>query len=550
MSDPTSKRFKFKDETNPTIPSQSTLPTSDVKNQTVLSRSGMCNLTVDQSVLMTISELTHDSVINIVELQLFVSSENKSRLPPDVKWVWANNVGREIMLILIKNSELNLQAVRTLTVGRIKLTVQIYENPQGCIPCKKNGTSFVAKMLLQKLFRTSNTEYQMCYDTKKKMEDGLLETEYTCCKIIHKGPQRECHVYSSYLIDLIDFYQSSYIMTLPYIVFPLLLSKFLETSRKRKYYKITDSPMSLSSIIYFVFFEGYGPVKSFFRRLIFIGLVLYFRLRIVAEGFFNFSGSIFFVFYDPLLVYWAVFFPFSDVFKKNETPLLKMILSRATKHFSICTRYLYKYTGYGVVNVFVSGFDYQSIVNVYTILFNFKRWQRNLKTFFNKEELGFAKKCWYYFKAVLFSFLYIVCVSFILSLLILLKMGSYSLIFGHCLIYVRKRNRNCFWYYIKLLHACVLTLSIFISLFFFSLYLPYITLFFAGLILNAVYFSPYVTSITIAGPAEAFWKWGGRAPKARENSRGVRGHAPPENFEIQNLCNAISRILGQDSREL
>ena len=34
------------------------------------------------------------------------------------------------------------------------------------------------------------------------------------------------------------------------------------------------------------------------------------------------------------------------------------------------------------------------------------------------------------------------------------------------------------------------------------------------------------------GPAEAFWKWGGRAPKARENSRGVRGHTPPDNFEI------------------
>ena len=36
----------------------------------------------------------------------------------------------------------------------------------------------------------------------------------------------------------------------------------------------------------------------------------------------------------------------------------------------------------------------------------------------------------------------------------------------------------------------------------------------------------------LTGPAEAFWKWGGRASKARENSRGVRGHAPPENFEI------------------
>ena len=119
LSYPTSKRFKSQNETNPTISSQSTSPTSDIKNQTLLSRSGMCNLTVDQSVLTTISELTHDSAMNLVELQLFVSSENESRLLPDVKWAWANNVGREIMWILIKNSRFNLQAFPPLTVGRI-----------------------------------------------------------------------------------------------------------------------------------------------------------------------------------------------------------------------------------------------------------------------------------------------------------------------------------------------------------------------------------------------------------------------------------------------
>ena len=275
LSYPTSKRFKSQNETNPTISSQSTSPTSDIKNQTVLSRSGMCSLTVDQSVLTTISDLTHDITMNLVELELFVGSENESRLLPDVKWAWANNIGREIMLILNKNSVLN---VRTLTVGRIKLAVQIYENPQGCIPSKKNGTSFVATTLLQKVFPTSNTEYQMCYGTKKKMENGLLETEYTCCKIIHNG-ERECRVYSSYFADVIDYYWRPYEIVFPFIVFPLLMSKFLEWSRERKYYKITGSPVSLSSIICSVFFEGYGPVKSFFRRLILIGLVLCFRLR-------------------------------------------------------------------------------------------------------------------------------------------------------------------------------------------------------------------------------------------------------------------------------
>ena len=495
---PTSKRFKSQNETKPIISSQSTSPTSDIKNQTVLSRSGMCNLTVDQSVLTTISELTHDSAMNLVELQLFVGSENESRLLPDVKWAWANNIGREIMLILTKNLGLNLQAVRTLTVGRIKLAVQIYENPQGCIPSKKNGTSFVATTLLQKLFPTSNTEYQLCY--------GGMYTEYTCCKIIHKGRQRECRVYSSYLTDLMGYYLYSYTVALPYIVFPLLMSKFLESSRERKYYKITGSPMSLSSIIYSVFFEGYGPVKSFFRRLIFIGLVLCLRLQFFAEGFFNFSGNNFFVFYDPLLVYWAVFFPFSDVFKNNDTPVFKKILSRMTKSYSKYTRDLQKYLGYDLEDKLVSGFDYESIVNIFTIHFNFKCWQRNLKTFFNKEEsAGFAKKCWYYFKAVLFSFVYIVGISFILLLLIIHTLLSSSFLSGWSLMYVKRQTiSHRVWYYIERLHAVLLTLSICMSVYYFSSFLPYITLlFFAGLILNAVYFSPYVTFITIL----IFYSW-------------------------------------------
>ena len=494
MSDPTSKRYKFKNETNPrTMSSQSTSPTSDIKNQTLPSRSGMCNLTVDQSVLTTISELTHDSTMNLVELQMFVGSENESRLLPDVKWAWANNVGREIMLIIKNSVGFNLL---TLTVGRIKLAVQIYENPQGCIASKKNGTSFVAKTLLQKLFPTSNTEYQLCY--------GGVYTEYTCCKIIHKSRQRECRVYSSYLTDLIGYYLKSYLIVLPFIAFPLLMPWFLESSRERKYYKVTGSPLSLSSIIYFVFFEGYGPIKSFFRRLIFIGLVLYIRLRIIGEGFFNFSDNHILVFFDALLVYWAVLFPFSDVFKNNNTPALETFYRTRTR-FSIYTRYLLEYASYDLENVFVSGIDYENIVNVLVIFFNLKRWQRSLNKFFHEEELGFAKKCWYYFKAVLFSFVYIVGISFILLLLIIDTLLSYVGLFWGSLMNVKRQTiSHRVWYYIKRLHAVFLTLSIFLFSLYLCSYLPYITLlFFAGLILNAVYFSPYVTFITIL----IFYSW-------------------------------------------
>ena len=204
---------------------------------------------------------------------------------------------------------------------------------------------------------------------------------------------------------------------------------------------------------------------------------MYFRLQFFAEGFFNFSGD----------------------------NVLLEVFSRRQKCFSACTRYVQKYLGYDLEDAFVSRFEYESIVNIFTVLFNLKRWQRSLNKFFHEEELGFAEKCWYYFKAVLFSFVYIVLISFILLLLIIDALLSSSWFFLGSLIYA-KRETNSYrvWYYIKRLHAVFLTLSIFLFSLYLCSYLPYITLlFFAGLILNAVYFSPYVTFITIL----IFYSW-------------------------------------------
>ena len=517
MSYPTSRRFKSKSKSkNETNPTMSTLATNDISYQTVPSRSGMCNLTVNQSLLTTIIKLTQDSSINIVELQLFVGFHEKgSRLFPDVTWVWANKVGREIMSILSMKTVLDIETIRTLTVGRKKLAVQIYENPLGCIPSKKNGTSFVAKTLLQKLFRTSNTEYQMCYGTKKKVEIGLLETEYTCCKIIRKGEERQCYVYSSNLTDILNHYFNYYGLVLMQIVCPLLFCMFYEFSREKKYYKITDSPMSLSSIIYSVFFEGHGPVKDFISKLIFIGPVVYARLHFFAPSF-VFSN---FMFIDLPLVYWALAFPFSDVFKENETTQtkIKRLLSMRTKCYSLFTKYLQKYGGYDAGNVFLSGDDYQSTVNVLTLLFDFKRWQKTLKNFFkvrsiprdlecHKETLEYVKMFFRYYKALLCCLLYVVVVFAILSLLILLKVEFYSIFFAFFVLNVRRRN--CLQYCRDIVHILILAFSLFFIVFSFLSYVPFIILLLiAGLILNAIYFIPYVifTSVFIFY-SWTFWK--------------------------------------------
>ena len=188
---------------------------------------------------------------------------------------------------------------------------------------------------------------------------------------------------------------------------------------------------------------------------------------------------------------------FSDLFKVNETLALQMICSK--KILARCTRFLQEYLGYDLGDKFVSGFDYESIVNIVTIHFNFKCWQRILKKLFDDKKSGFDKKCYYLVDAVLFSFLCIFNFSFILLGLIMLTLISSSLFFLCCLINVRGHFSD-----FVSSHAFILSLFISISFLRLLSYLPYITLlFFAGLILNAVYFSTYVTFFSVL----IFYSW-------------------------------------------
>ena len=55
------------------------------------------------------------------------------------------------------------------------------------------------------------------------------------------------------------------------MVIPFIL-QHIATCPENKFHKMSDSPMSLSSIASVIFFEGRGPFKSLFRRCVFVGL--------------------------------------------------------------------------------------------------------------------------------------------------------------------------------------------------------------------------------------------------------------------------------------
>ena len=55
---------------------------------------------------------------------------------------------------------------------------------------------------------------------------------------------------------------------------PLSVNHLRNTEKESESYKISDSPMSLSSLLHIIFIKGHGPLKCFMRKLLMIAVVL------------------------------------------------------------------------------------------------------------------------------------------------------------------------------------------------------------------------------------------------------------------------------------
>ena len=275
-----------------------------------------CQLEMDQPSLKKILKLIHQQK-NAIEFNVFIeplntlNTLNRSRLLTGIKW--ANKVGRTLVS-LIAGAERSFSMIlssytTTLILGVDTVDITVSEATEGCLLLsRKNASDIVFNFLLDQLFLYSNEddpEYQLC--VKKSDDDGSIQ--YNCCGLFGAKRIQICSDYSSIILISLTGLVFGAMFFFALCGFPLMFEQLEIAKKGRTEYKLSESPMSLSSIFYIIFIEGHGPAKSLGRRLVFAVFIF---ITVLPEWDFDYLWL-----YISLGL-WAILFLFHDVYGFNK----------------------------------------------------------------------------------------------------------------------------------------------------------------------------------------------------------------------------------------
>jgi hypothetical protein len=337
-----------------------------------------CLLTVNETDLFSLQRLARSKVVHVVELDLQFPSNISNSMIKEWRWNLTNNVGQEILSVLAMTEDMSV--TWTLDVGRKTAKVGIFDEPPGCATSEKEPGDFIAGAILKQL--SFADEKEMCFD---KVSNRSTQTR--CCKIIGKDLSKyQCYVSvaGSEFVNLLESMLSVYAYCLSvgiYIVahFGIFLQwKNPNNTKDKGYYKLTESPMSISSILCMLFWDGYGRFKSFVRRCLLIVVLSLFFFQ------FMWLNSIWFI---VCFSFWVMLFPFSSLFKEDiEWP--DSLDSRVINVYKLPTRVLLKVfsdLGHDIRDVnFSARVNALGAISLITLPFNVKRWKKFLFGFSDK----------------------------------------------------------------------------------------------------------------------------------------------------------------------
>ena len=258
------------------------------------------DLRIDKSAVENILRLSHNYATHVIEIKVSVNSGNKIR---ELKWSWAEEIGRTIISLKTSYSQVSPFHFVTLNPGIKKVNV-VVEN-YGCLPNGSNGSEIIFDFLLHQLFRSDdNDDYKLC-----RVINGNDDVkQHNCCRIASGGNLTICDEYLSVLLEYAKYYIFAMVSIMTYVGFPLIMQHLQSIPKETEHYSITDSPMALSRIFYAVFLErSNNPVTPYYRRLTFSLIVTVETISITG---FSLPWII-------VSLTWALFFTAYDVFGLN-----------------------------------------------------------------------------------------------------------------------------------------------------------------------------------------------------------------------------------------
>ena len=491
---------------NETRTSQSSTTDTHQINKFALNKTKTgCLLTVNESDLSLLEQLAESKVVHLTELNFQFASNISNSVFTKWRWWWMDRIGQEILSLLEMK---DIFVHWTLDVGRETAGVKLLDDPPGCTINENDPGKFIAVTVLKLL--SFNRKKEMCFDRVSNQS-----TQTICCKITGRSRKKDpwswksqCYVSvaaRSEFVNILETMLSVYEYCLPVtgIALVVYFGIFLQWKNKNNdnYYKLTESPMSLSSILSMLFWDGYGKFKSFVRRCLFM---------VVLGLLFRQTKYFSYILFTVYFLLWVVLFPFSSLFKRLEgTDQLHNIL----KPFRLSSWFLEVFSAldHDINDIYLSArVNFLGAVNLITLPFNIKRWKTSLLTFSQHNtpqtvEYSVLKKALLHFKTGVLClgyvfFIFIMNVGFIL---VFMLNCYYSVIVKHVGT-IASKTQSKFRLYTSSMQegACL-----FLTLYFLSSSLkiiPYILIsLLSGLALNVVYFFPYIVFISVL----IFYSW-------------------------------------------
>ena len=458
-----------------------------------------CRLTINETDLSFLQQLAQSRIVHVVELDLHFASNISNSVIEKWRWRMTNNVGKEILSVLALQYT---YVTWTLEVGKKAAKVNILDEPSGCITFEKAPGDLIAAVILKQVSVTADKE--ICFDVVSN-----ISTQTRCCKIFaRKDPlKNRCYVrhseseFVNVVKSMLSVYEYCVVFGGLFLVlyFGVYLQVKNTSNTNYRFYKLTESPVSISSVLSMLFWDGYGKFKSFVRKcvLVVLLLLLFFQTKKFKSYFVVIHFSL-----------WAILFPFFNLYEISPTANVEAIQF----DFLGCRRLLklFSYLGHGIQDVFLSAkINTLGAINLITLPFNIKRWRKSL-AYITPNILGFSlkDKVLLYVKTGVFWLFHIILV-FTLQVIFIWLFASCS--YGFILfkrVYVLNDTSNRWQRFGVWLRIIFFEGFCFSSVFYFLLLTlqnaPSIAFsLLSGLFLNIVYFLPYAVYVSII----IFYSW-------------------------------------------
>ena len=456
-----------------------------------------CVLEMKETEISQIVELLNSNRGNLVIFDfLFSNTSGINIYWIDLRVSLSNPVGKEIL------TALEIEDFKYVT-WTLKAGIKNFKVHVSGSYCTESSLVFKSTQNIVNGLKMA-TNYEVCmfyFETSRSFRHRLccpITTPYLSLNGCYLNKNRPISEIALVVACVMYLFVSFYVMWL----LSVLLSRTLFNLKYPEYYKLQESTISPSSILFKITFEENGRAISLIRTSVLIFVLSYFCYLF-------FGLNVLFIWSIPLFVSWVVFF-FAFVrprSKIDKAYYLKFI----DKMGKLPLKFLVWFQGNTLRPKVKSG-QFENLVEILTLVFNVKFWKRKIVMLYDKCRIFFTcihtpfknrvlKKlalCIASVFSVLICFFYVFILLFFLVIIICV----FPLIYFSSSVHVIGRSEYTFS------NACggnVCSTVRFLTIIHFTLFWSFsifpaaysIMLFLLGLFLNLVHFIPYFAFFSV-----------------------------------------------------